>query len=182
MSSATCALGMSAKDAAHKTMDEVGGALISIALTLVRRFRSVGLPLGHLRTVLSPVRGHDRSLDSDLLLCFADAEPGAVRGALQGTRIRPGGSRRVGCVDSCMRAFDRFNRGFERVSNGYGNLTRRLVRGRLSSSWSIRADRPCGIRVLPRADGFHPGAGPGLPHHGRAVTARATLATDRGRW
>jgi multidrug efflux pump len=26
-------------------------------------------------------------------------------------------------------AFDRFNRGFERLSVGYGNLTRRLVRG-----------------------------------------------------
>ena len=40
--------GMSPSEAAHKTMDEVGGALIAIALTLVRGVRAVGLPVGHL--------------------------------------------------------------------------------------------------------------------------------------
>src|SRR5262249_22527362 len=37
---------------------------------------------------------------------------------------RAGLSRRL-----LYRAFDRFNRGFDRLSFGYGNLTRRLVRG-----------------------------------------------------
>ena len=38
MSSAICAQGMSPREAAHKTMDEVGGALVAIALVLAAVF------------------------------------------------------------------------------------------------------------------------------------------------
>ena len=38
--------GMTPKEAAHKTMDEVGGAIIAIALTLCAVFRAVRVHLG----------------------------------------------------------------------------------------------------------------------------------------
>src|SRR5215472_10946370 len=50
----------------------------------LRRLRAIRLPLRHLRTVLPSVRGDDCRLDGHLLLCLADAQPGALRRALQG--------------------------------------------------------------------------------------------------
>ena len=76
--------GMSPNEAAHVTMSEVGGALISIALTLVRGVRALGVPVGNYRAVLPPVRDHDRRVHADLLLRLADLEPCLVRGAVQG--------------------------------------------------------------------------------------------------
>jgi AcrB/AcrD/AcrF family len=46
----------------HRTMDEVGGALISIALTLCAVFVPSCLPVRHLRSVLPSVRSDDRCL------------------------------------------------------------------------------------------------------------------------
>ena len=70
------------------TMDEVGGALIAIALMLCAVFVPAAFISGHLRPVLPPVRGHDRGLDGDLLLRLADPEPGALRAAAQAARRR----------------------------------------------------------------------------------------------
>ena len=41
--------GLSPREAAHKTMDEVGGALIAIALVLCAVFIPVGLHRRHIR-------------------------------------------------------------------------------------------------------------------------------------
>ena len=60
------ALGMSPREAAHKTMDEVSTALIAIALTLCAVFVPIGLHSRHLGPVLHAVRGHDRRLDDHL--------------------------------------------------------------------------------------------------------------------
>ena len=95
--------GMSPPEAAHKTMDEVGGALISIALTLCAVFVPSAFLSGHLRPVLSPVRGHDRRLDDHLLLRLADAEPGSVRRAFQAARPRSVVSRAGFRAASCSR-------------------------------------------------------------------------------
>ena len=76
--------GMSPVEAAHRTMDEVGGALVSIALDALRRVRALGVPVRHLGRVLPPVRGDHRGVDGDLLLRLADPQPGAVRAAAQG--------------------------------------------------------------------------------------------------
>jgi multidrug efflux pump subunit AcrB len=73
--------GMPPLEAAHRTMDEVGGALIAIAL---RRVRPVCLHLRRLRTVLPSVRGDDLGLDGHLLFRLADAQPRPLRRALQG--------------------------------------------------------------------------------------------------
>ena len=76
-------LGMPPKEAAYKTMDEVGGALICDRADALRRVRTLGLPVGDLGRVLPPVRHHDRGLDRDLLLRLADAQPRFVCGAFQ---------------------------------------------------------------------------------------------------
>ena len=49
----------------------------------LRRVRAVRLHLRHLRAVLPPVRGDDLGLDHHLLLRLADAEPCALRRAVQ---------------------------------------------------------------------------------------------------
>ena len=57
------AAGLSPRDAARKSMDEVGSALVAIALVLTRRVRALGLHHRHLGPVLSPVRADDRRRD-----------------------------------------------------------------------------------------------------------------------
>jgi hydrophobe/amphiphile efflux-1 (HAE1) family protein len=119
--------GMSPREAAHRTMDEVGGALISIALTLCAVFVPSaflsgisGLFFRQFAVTISA---------STLISCFVsltlspalcavlfkahDAHDPAHRGLAR--RLLHG-------------AFDRFNRGFDGFSAAYGKLTRRLVR------------------------------------------------------
>ena len=119
--------GMSPKEAAHKTMDEVGGALIAIALTLCAVF----VPSAFLSGIggqffrqfavtisASTVISCFVSLTLSPALCailFLPHEAHAVRRRSIGQRIVSAG-------------FGAFNAGFERLSNGYGALTRRLVR------------------------------------------------------
>ncbi len=76
-------LGMRPREAAKRTMDEVGGALIAIALALDRGLRAGGLHLRHFRPVLPAVRRDHRRRDVDLLLRLADLEPGSLRAAVQ---------------------------------------------------------------------------------------------------
>jgi hypothetical protein len=63
--------GMSRRDAALRTMEEVGGALVSIA-GVVRGVRADGFSGWHFRTVFSAICDHYRSGDRDLLLLLAD--------------------------------------------------------------------------------------------------------------
>ena len=69
--------GMSRRDAALKTMEEVGGALVSIALVLVRGVRADRVSRRHHRAVLPAIRRHHCGRDRDLLLLLADAVAGA---------------------------------------------------------------------------------------------------------
>ena len=52
--------GMPPREAAHQTMDEVGGALIAIALVLCAGVHPDGVHLGIARFVLPAVRHHHR--------------------------------------------------------------------------------------------------------------------------
>jgi hydrophobe/amphiphile efflux-1 (HAE1) family protein len=119
--------GMLPKEAAHRTMDEVGGALVSIALTLCavfvpsaflsgitgQFFRQFAVTIAA-STVISCVV----SLTLSPALCALLLKPHAHKLGSSGfaARLLAGG-------------FSRFNRGFEWLSNGYGQLTRRLLRG-----------------------------------------------------
>ncbi len=120
--------GMAPKEAAHRTMDEVGGALVSIALTLCAVFvpsafisgisglffRQFAVTIAA-STVISCFVSLTLSPALCSLLLRAHDPHEAARGTLAGRLVRA--------------ALGSFNRGFERMSDAYGALTRRLVRG-----------------------------------------------------
>ncbi len=126
------AAGMTPKEAAHRTMDEVGGALISIALTLCavfvpsaflsgisgQFFRQFAVTIAA-STVISLIVSLTLSPALCALLLKAhDPQTHTLRGAARGNLA----GRLLGG------AFAYFNRGFEWMSNAYGALTSRLVR------------------------------------------------------
>ena len=73
------AAGLTPREAAHKAMDEVTGAVIAIAAGLSAVFVPTAFISGHLRPVLSAICADDRCRHADLGVQFADAEPGSVR-------------------------------------------------------------------------------------------------------
>jgi hydrophobe/amphiphile efflux-1 (HAE1) family protein len=119
--------GMSANDAAHRTMDEVGGALIAIALTLCAVFVPSAFISGisglFFRQFAVTIAA------STVISCFVSLTLSpALCGVLFKAHVANDLSR-AGLAQRLLHgAFDRFNRGFDRLSSGYGNLTRRLVR------------------------------------------------------
>jgi HAE1 family hydrophobic/amphiphilic exporter-1 len=120
--------GLSPKEAAHKTMDEVGGALIAIALVLCGVFIPVAFIAGisgafykqfALAIAASTVISMTVSLTlspalAALLLRPRDHEP---QKGFMATLARP-----------INAFFGGFNRGFERLSSGYGALVGRVTR------------------------------------------------------
>ncbi|HZC97417.1 MAG TPA: efflux RND transporter permease subunit, partial [Bradyrhizobium sp.] len=119
--------GMSPLEAAHRTMDEVGGALISIALTLCAVFVPSAFLSGisglffrqfAVTIAASTVISCFVSLTLSPALCAV-----LFKAHYEHDVSRAGLARRL-----LYGAFDRFNRSFEWLSFGYGNLTRRLVR------------------------------------------------------
>jgi hydrophobe/amphiphile efflux-1 (HAE1) family protein len=119
--------GMLPQEAAHRTMDEVGGALISIALTLCAVFVPAAFLSGitglffrqfAVTIAASTIISCFVSLTLSPALCAALFKPHR-----EVTGLRPVPARLL------HGSFDRFNRAFERLSAGYGNLTRRLIRG-----------------------------------------------------
>ncbi len=119
--------GMSPRDAAHVTMDEVGGALISIALVLCavfipsafipgisgQFFRQFAVTISA-STVISMVVSLTLSPALCALLFKPHKEHDAHAAPLW---VRP-----------AIVFFQAFNRGFDRLSAGYGGLTRRVIR------------------------------------------------------
>src|SRR5262249_40557951 len=119
--------GMSPAEAAHRTMDEVGGALISIALTLCAVFVPsaflsglTGLFFRQFAVTISAstVISCFVSLTLSPALCAA-----LFKAHYQHDLAGAGLARRL-----LYGALDRFDRGFEQLSFGYGTFTRRLVR------------------------------------------------------
>ena len=153
--------GMSPREAAHKTMDEVGGALVAIALVLVAVFvptafipgisgqfyRQFALTIAS-ATVISAVVSLTLSPALGALLLRAhDAR--AKRGQL---------------ATALMLPFTLFARGFNAVfaqfASGYGTVTRRLVRltlvmmviyaGLIALTWTAFNSTPTGF--IPQQD------------------------------
>lgn len=116
------ASGMTPKDAAHRTMDEVGGALVSIALTLCAVF----VP----SAFLSGISGQFfrqfavTIAASTVISLFVSLTLSPALCALLLTPHDPHHAPK-GFLNA---AFGYFNRGFERLSDAYGALTSRLVR------------------------------------------------------
>ena len=122
------AAGMAPKEAAHRTMDEVGGALVSIALTLCAVFVPSAFLSGisgqffrqfSVTIAASTVISCFVSLTLSPALCALLLHPHDPHHATPGTLA----------ARLMTAAFARFNRGFEWMSDTYGALTRRLVRG-----------------------------------------------------
>jgi hydrophobe/amphiphile efflux-1 (HAE1) family protein len=120
------AAGLSPREAAHKSMDEVGSALIAIALVLCAVFvpaafitgisgqfyRQFALTIAG-ATVISLIV----SLTLSPAMCALLLKPHAGEAAQPSRWMRP-----------VHASFGYFNRGFEALSNGYGWLTARMVR------------------------------------------------------
>ena len=122
------ALGMSPREAAHRTMDEVGGALIAIALTLCAVF----VPSAFISGISGQFfRQFAVTISaSTLISCIVSL---TLSPALCAVLLRPHDrhrpARRRPLPLSLLRAgAEHFNRGFERLSAAYGRLTKRLVR------------------------------------------------------
>ena len=120
------AAGMKPTEAAHRTMDEVGGALVSIALTLCAVF----VP----SAFLSGISGQFfrqfavTIAASTVISCFVSLTLSPALCALL-LREHDAHAARPGLVGRIIGgAFGGFNRGFEWLSDAYGQLTKRLVR------------------------------------------------------
>lgn len=122
--------GMAPRDAARRTMDEVGGALIAISLVLLAVFlptafitgisgafyRQFALTIAG-STLISLVVSLTLSPALAAMLLKPHVEPSAKRGGILHFLMRP------------LNAFFAvFNTVFEKLSGGYGGLTRRMIR------------------------------------------------------
>ena len=120
--------GMTPREAAHLTMDEVGGALIAIALTLCAVFIPSAFISGisgqffrqfAVTIAASTVISCFVSLTLSPALCAILFKPHGVHAA---------GTRRSVLVRPVLAFFNGFNRGFEWLSDQFGMLTARLIR------------------------------------------------------
>ena len=119
------AAGLTPKDAAHKTMDEVGGALISIALVLCAVFVPsafiTGISGQFYRQFALTIAG---STVISLLVSMT------LSPAIAARVLKPHDpSHRVRWYEKPIRGFFRlFNRGFENLASGYGWVVSKAVR------------------------------------------------------
>jgi hydrophobe/amphiphile efflux-1 (HAE1) family protein len=117
--------GMSPRDAAHETMDEVGGALVAIALVLSAVFIPAafipGISGQFFRQFAVTIAA------ATLISCFVSL---TLSPALCAILFKPHQEHATPSrlARPFIAFFDRFNRGFDWLSSGYGNVTRRLVR------------------------------------------------------
>jgi hydrophobe/amphiphile efflux-1 (HAE1) family protein len=120
--------GMSPRDAAHKTMDEVGGALIAIALVLCAVF----IPSAFI-TGISGAFYRQFALTIAASTIISAVVSLTLSPALAALLLKPHGhDQRSGIWKTVSAPFDYFfagfNRLFEQLSQGYGGLTRRTLR------------------------------------------------------
>ena len=153
--------GLSPRDAAHRTMDEVGGALLAIALVLSAVFIPAAL--------ISGIQGQFYRqfavtiAASTLISCLVSLtlSPALCALLLKPHEEHPRGSKLTAPI---RWFFNGFNWLFDKLSLGYGGLTRRLVR--LSVLVLVVYGGLIGLAVhqFQRAPtGFIPQRGPGLP-------------------
>ena len=125
--------GESPRDAAHKTMDEVGGALIGIALVLCAVFIPAALISGisgqfYRQFAVTIATATLISLLVSLTLSPAVAAMVLRPHRQEGDAPAEAHGRFAGPMRPVRRAADAFNRGFDRLSDRYGGFTARVVR------------------------------------------------------
>ena len=127
------ALGLTPREAAHRTMDEVGTAIIAISLVLTAVFVPTAFIPGISGQILPAVRHHHRGLDADLRLQLAYAVASTCRTAAATARpLRHPESRSL-AVGGWLAS--RFNSGFDATSRGYAAGRRRRWHDTSSSCW-----------------------------------------------
>jgi len=119
--------GMSPRDAAHETMDEVGEALIAIALTLSAVFVPAafipGISGQFFRQFAVTIAA------ATVISCMVSLTLSPALCALLFKRHEPhGDARRAGIFRLVTIFFDGFNRGFDWLSTRYGALAGRMIR------------------------------------------------------
>src|ERR1700712_76141 len=121
--------GMSAKEAAHRTMDEVGGALIAIALVLCAVF----IPTAFI-TGISGAFYQQFALtiaSATVISCIISLTLSPALAALL-LRTHSHEEAKPGLLTTLARPFNAFfagfNRLFDKLSHGYAGLTRRVLR------------------------------------------------------
>ena len=171
------AAGLSPREAARKSMDEVGSALIAIALVLTAVFVPAAFITGisgqFYRQFALTIAG--ATLIS--LIVSLTLSP-----AMCALLLKPHtGHEAVPLWARPIRGFFRlFNRGFDGVAAGYGWLAARVVRIAASHAPGVRGHpglRP--QRVPPDAHGLHPAAGRRLPDRRHPAAARRLAGAHR---
>jgi HAE1 family hydrophobic/amphiphilic exporter-1 len=120
--------GLSPRDAAHKTMDEVGGALVAIALVLCAVF----IPTAFI-TGISGAFYRQFALTIAASTIISAVVSLTLSPALAALLLRPHGhEEKPGFWKTVSLPFNvfftGFNRVFDRISRGYAGLTRRVLR------------------------------------------------------
>ena len=171
--------GLSPKEAAHRTMDEVGGALIAIALVLCAVFIPAALIGGiqgqffrqfAVTIAAATVISAFVSLTLSPALCAILLKPHATTASANALAAAAAGQRVLRRLQPRLRpAVARLWRADAAAPARRRGRARRLC----------RADRADRLAVRPRADRLHPGAGPGLPDHRDPAAARRVAGAHR---
>src|SRR5713101_1487666 len=120
--------GLSPREAAHKTMDEVGGALVAIALVLCAVFIPTAFIAG-----ISGAFYRQFAVTIAASTIISAIVSLTLSPALAALLLRPHDhEQKPGFWRTVSRPFDLFfagfNKGFEKLSSGYAALTRRVLR------------------------------------------------------
>ncbi|VTZ48072.1 Efflux pump membrane transporter BepG [Methylocella tundrae] len=121
--------GMDPKDAAHKTMDEVGGALLAIALVLCAVFIPTAFITGLQGAFYKQFAITIASATLISAFVSLTLSPALAAILLKRREGAPKTSGLIYWLSTPLRwFFAAFNWAFEKLSNGYGALTARLIR------------------------------------------------------
>ena len=117
--------GMGAQEAAHATMDEVGGALVAIALVLSAVFIPAAMISG-----ISGQFYRQFALTIATATVFSLIVSLTLSPAMAALLLKPKSEhKRLKAWERPFSAFGRgFNKGFDRLSGGYGRFTQRVIR------------------------------------------------------
>jgi hydrophobe/amphiphile efflux-1 (HAE1) family protein len=121
--------GMTPSEAAHKTMDEVGGALIAISLVLIGVFLPTAFIAGLQGAFYKQFAITIAASTAISCLVSLTLSPAMAALLLRPHEAHPKHEGVLGTLGAPLRwFFAAFNRGFDWLSNSYGALTSRLVR------------------------------------------------------
>jgi len=156
--------GMSPKEAAHKTMDEVGSALIAISLVLIAVFLPTAFISGLQGTFYKQFAitiAASTAISAFVSLTLSPAMAAMLLKTHALSHVEKSNPSLIDRLASPMRWFFRhFNRGFDWLSNAYGRATSRLIRmgfimlviyaGLVGLTWNRLAVTPTGL--VPQLD------------------------------